>query len=122
MSQRRSFDVYSSPLSVYEVHLGSWRRTPDGGTLTYKDMAPLLASYCAEMGFTHVELLPVAEHPFGGSWGYQVGNYFAPTARYGSPDEFRFLVDTLHQEGIGVIVDWVPAHFPRDAWTRTGAL
>jgi 1,4-alpha-glucan branching enzyme len=116
MSQRRSFDVLSSPLSIYEVHLGSWRRTPDGGTLTYKDMAPLLAGYCSEMGFTHVELLPVAEYPFGGSWGYQVGNYFAPTARYGSPDEFRFLVDSLHQEGIGVIVDWVPAHFPRDEW------
>jgi 1,4-alpha-glucan branching enzyme len=116
MAQRRSFDVYSSPMSVYEVHLGSWRRTPDGGTLTYKDMAPLLAGYCSEMGFTHVELLPVAEHPFGGSWGYQVGNYFAPTARYGSPDEFRLLVDTLHQEGIGVIVDWVPAHFPKDEW------
>jgi 1,4-alpha-glucan branching enzyme len=116
MSRRESNDPYGSPLSIYEVHLGSWRRTPGGETLTYRDMAPLLADYCSEMGFTHVELLPVAEHPFGGSWGYQVSNYFAPSARYGSPDDFRFLVDTLHQEGIGVIVDWVPAHFPKDEW------
>ena len=116
MARRRSFDVYAAPLSIYEVHLGSWRRTPEGGTLGYRDMAPLLAAYCAEMGFTHVEFLPVAEHPFGGSWGYQVGNYFAPTARYGSPDDFRFMIETLHEEGIGVIVDWVPAHFPRDEW------
>jgi 1,4-alpha-glucan branching enzyme len=116
MARRRSFDPYSAPLSIYEVHLGSWRRTPEGGTLGYRDMAPLLAGYCAEMGFTHVEFLPVAEHPFGGSWGYQVGNYFAPTARYGSPDDFRFMIETLHEEGIGVIVDWVPAHFPRDEW------
>jgi 1,4-alpha-glucan branching enzyme len=116
MSQRESGDPYGSPLSIYEVHLGSWRRTPEGGTLSYRDMAPLLAGYCSEMGFTHVELLPVAEHPFGGSWGYQVSNYFAPSARYGSPDDFRFLVDTLHQEGIGVIIDWVPAHFPKDEW------
>ncbi len=116
MSRRETSDPYGSPLSIYEVHLGSWRRTPEGGTLTYRDMAPLVADYCSEMGFTHVELLPVAEHPFGGSWGYQVSNYFAPTARYGSPDDFRFLVDTLHQEGIGVIVDWVPAHFPKDEW------
>jgi 1,4-alpha-glucan branching enzyme len=116
MSRREAFDDYSSPLSIYEVHLGSWRRTPEGGSLTYRDMAPLLADYCAEMAFTHVEFLPVAEHPFGGSWGYQISNYFAPTARFGSPDDFRFLVDTLHQAGIGVIVDWVPAHFPRDEW------
>ena len=116
MSRREAFDVYNSPLSIYEVHLGSWRQTPEGGSLTYRDMAPLLADYCAEMAFTHVEFLPVAEHPFGGSWGYQISNYFAPTARFGSPDDFRFLVDTLHQAGIGVIVDWVPAHFPRDEW------
>lgn len=116
MSRRSKATPLQEPLSVYEVHLGSWRRTPEGGALTYKDMAPLLADYCKEMGFTHVELLPVSEHPFGGSWGYQVSNYFAPTSRYGTPDEFRFLIDTLHGAGIGVIVDWVPAHFPKDAW------
>ncbi|MGH2693530.1 MAG: 1,4-alpha-glucan branching protein GlgB [Actinomycetota bacterium] len=116
MTRRTTIDPYVSPMSIYEVHLGSWRRTPDGTPLTYKDMAPLLADYCREMGFTHVEFLPVAEHPFYGSWGYQVSHYYAPTSRHGTPDEFRALVDTLHQEGIGVIVDWVPAHFPKDDW------
>jgi 1,4-alpha-glucan branching enzyme len=113
---REETDAHQLPMSIYEVHLGSWRRTPEGGALGYRDLAGLLADYCREMGFTHVELLPVAEHPFSGSWGYQVSNYFAPTARYGSPDDFRHLVDSLHQEGIGVIVDWVPAHFPKDDW------
>jgi len=116
MTRRDSIDPYASPMSVYEVHVGSWRRTPDGEPLSYRDLAPRLTDYCKEMGFTHVEFLPVAEHPFGGSWGYQVSNYFAPTARFGDPDDFRFLVDTLHQAGIGVLVDWVPAHFPRDEW------
>ena len=116
MKERASSDLLREPMSVYEVHLGSWRRSPEGDALTYSDMAPLLADYCREMGFTHVELLPVAEHPFGGSWGYQVSHYFAPTSRYGTPDEFRALVDTLHTAGIGVIVDWVPAHFPKDEW------
>jgi 1,4-alpha-glucan branching enzyme len=116
LGRREKTDHHTSPMSIYEVHLGSWRRTPEGDTLTYRDAAVELADYCREMSFTHVEFLPIAEHPFTGSWGYQVSNYFAPTARYGSPDDFRFLVDTLHQEGIGVIVDWVPAHFPRDAW------
>jgi 1,4-alpha-glucan branching enzyme len=116
MERRAKGDPYKRPMSIYEVHLGSWRRTPEGGTLSYRDLGHQLADYCREMGFTHVEFLPVAEHPFTGSWGYQVSNYFAPTARYGSPDDFRFLVDTLHQEGIGVIVDWVPAHFPKDDW------
>jgi 1,4-alpha-glucan branching enzyme len=116
METRRTADSQASPMSVYELHVGSWRRTNDNEPLSYRDLAPLLADYCVEMGFTHVELLPVAEHPFGGSWGYQVSNYFAPTARYGSPDDFRFFVDTLHQAGIGVIVDWVPAHFPKDEW------
>ncbi|MFN2489572.1 MAG: 1,4-alpha-glucan branching protein GlgB [Actinomycetota bacterium] len=116
MSTRGEWDPYTSPISIYEVHLGSWRRTREGTPLTYRDVAPLLADYCTEMSFTHVEFLPVAEHPYGGSWGYQVTNYFAPTARYGTPDDFRYLVDTLHRAGIGVIVDWVPAHFPKDEW------
>jgi 1,4-alpha-glucan branching enzyme len=104
-------DWLASPMSVYEVHLGSWRQG-----LSYKELAEQLTDYIAETGFTHVELLPVAEHPFGGSWGYQVTSYYAPTSRFGSPDEFRYLVDRLHQAGIGVIVDWVPAHFPKDEW------
>ena len=116
MNAREERDAFASPLSIYECHLGSWRRTPEGGTLTYRDLADQLADYCTEMGFTHVEFLPVAEHPFGGSWGYQVSNYFAPTARHGTPDDFRYLVDTLHRNGLGVIVDWVPAHFPKDEW------
>ncbi len=116
IADRASRDVLHRPFSVYEVHLGSWRRGADGRSLTYREAAPLLAAYVTDLGFTHVEFLPLAEHPFGGSWGYQVTSYFAPTSRFGDPDDFRFLVDTLHQRGIGVIVDWVPAHFPRDAW------
>ncbi|MFB1297842.1 1,4-alpha-glucan branching protein GlgB [Mycobacterium sp. pW049] len=99
------------PMSTYEVHLGSWRPG-----LSYTELAEQLTDYLLEHGFTHVEMLPVAEHPFGGSWGYQVTSYYAPSSRFGSPDEFRHLVDTLHRAGIGVIVDWVPAHFPKDAW------
>jgi 1,4-alpha-glucan branching enzyme len=102
------------PMSVYEVHLGSWKKHFGGGSYSYDELAENLASYVDEMGFTHVEFLPVMEHPFGGSWGYQVTSYYAPTARYGDPDGFRRLVDTLHAHGIGVIVDWVPAHFPKD--------
>jgi 1,4-alpha-glucan branching enzyme len=109
--QRAERDVLTSPMSIYEVHLGSWRRG-----LNYTDLARELTSYVTQMGFTHVEFLPVAEHPFGGSWGYQVTSYYAPTSRFGTPDEFRFLVDSLHQAGIGVFLDWVPAHFPRDSW------
>ena len=116
MQRRESQVAQHEPMSIYEVHLGSWRRTPDGDPLSYRDVAPLLTDYCRELGFTHVEFLPVAEHPFGGSWGYQVSNYFAPTARFGTPDDFKYLVDTLHQAGIGVIIDWVPAHFPKDDW------
>ena len=99
------------PMSIYEVHLGSWRPG-----LSYRELAVELTEYVVDLGFTHVEFLPVAEHPFGGSWGYQVTSYYAPTARFGRPDDFRYLVDALHQAGIGVIVDWVPAHFPRDEW------
>ncbi|MFT7840098.1 1,4-alpha-glucan branching protein GlgB [Saccharothrix sp. BKS2] len=105
-----------APMSVYEVHLGSWMTGKDGQRLGYRELAVELADYVVEQGFTHVELLPVAEHPFGGSWGYQVTSYYAPTSRFGSPDDFRHFVDTLHQRGIGVIVDWVPAHFPKDSW------
>ena len=99
------------PMSIYEVHLGSWRPG-----LSYRELAVQLTEYVVDLGFTHVEFLPVAEHPFGGSWGYQVTSYYAPTARFGSPDDFRYLVDALHQAGIGVILDWVPGHFPRDEW------
>ena len=111
LAQRSGIDPASAPMTIYEVHLGSWRRG-----LSYRELAEQLSAYVLDLGFTHVELLPVAEHPYGGSWGYQVSAYYAPTARFGTPDEFRFLVDTLHSRGIGVIVDWVPAHFPKDTW------
>ena len=105
------------PAAVYEVHLGSWARVPEEGNrfLTYREMAHQLVPYVKEMGFTHIELLPVMEHPFSGSWGYQVLGFFAPTSRFGPPDDFKFLVDACHQAGLGVILDWVPGHFPRDA-------
>jgi 1,4-alpha-glucan branching enzyme len=117
MERRRAQDPIRRPMAVYEVHLSSWRRVVEEGNrpLSWKEAARQLADYVTAMGFTHVELLPVAEHPFGGSWGYQVSGYFAPTARHGHPDEFKALVDELHQRGIGVILDWVPAHFPSDA-------
>jgi 1,4-alpha-glucan branching enzyme len=107
----RRTDHHARPMSVYEVHLGSWRPG-----LSYVELADQLVAYVTDLGFTHVELLPVAEHPYGGSWGYQVTGYYAPTARFGSPDEFRHLVDRLHQAGVGVLLDWVPAHFPKDEW------
>jgi 1,4-alpha-glucan branching enzyme len=103
------------PMSVYEVHLASWRRHEDGRPLSYRELAESLVSYVADMGFTHIELLPVMEHPFGGSWGYQVVGFFAPTGRCGTPDDFRCFVDACHQRGIGVILDWVPGHFPKDS-------
>ena len=111
MTQRAGRDPLAQRMSVYEVHIGSWRPG-----LSYTELADQLTDYVTGLGFTHVEFLPVAEHPFGGSWGYQVTSYYAPTARFGSPDDFRYLVDRLHQAGIGVILDWVPAHFPRDDW------
>jgi 1,4-alpha-glucan branching enzyme len=116
MADRGRVNSLGAPISIYEVHLGSWRRVAEEGNrwLTYRELAPLLAEYVHEMGYTHVEFLPVSEHPFDGSWGYQTVSYFAPTSRFGTPDDFMFLVDTLHQRGIGVILDWVPAHFPRD--------
>jgi 1,4-alpha-glucan branching enzyme len=118
LDRRRAAKRDAEPMSIYEVHLASWRHVPEQGdrSLTYRELAVELADYVERMGFTHVELLPVAEHPFGGSWGYQVSSYYAPTSRFGHPDDFRFLIDTLHQRGVGVIVDWVPGHFPRDAW------
>lgn len=119
METRRHQDALKRPLAIYEVHLESWRRVPEEGDrpLTYQEMAYQLAEYVKSMGFTHVEFLPVMEHPFGGSWGYQVTSYYAPTARFGKPDDFKFLVDYLHRQGIGVILDWVPAHFPKDAFS-----
>ncbi len=118
MARRRRSNPHTSPMSIYEVHLGSWRRIPEEGNrfLTYRELAPLLADYVADMGFTHVELLPVMEHPFYGSWGYQTLGYFAPTRRYGNPQDLMFLIDTLHQHGIGVLLDWVPSHFPDDGY------
>ena len=116
MKERESRNSLNSPMSIYEVHLGSWRRVPeDGGRpLTYRETADQLVEYVRESGFTHVEFLPVMEHPFYGSWGYQSTGYFAPTSRFGTPQDFMHLVDTLHQNGIGVILDWVPSHFPTD--------
>ncbi len=118
IKSRAAADPLKRPISIYEVHIGSWRRVVEEGdrSLTWAEAGAQLADYVAEMGFTHVELLPVAEHPFGGSWGYQVTGYFAPTARHGHPDDFRALVDALHARGIGVILDWVPAHFPTDPY------
>jgi 1,4-alpha-glucan branching enzyme len=106
------------PMSIYEVHLGSWRRNPDDGNrqLTYRELAPQLADHAVELGFTHIEIMPVAEHPFEGSWGYQVTGFYAPTHRFGTPEDFAWFVDHLHQRGIGIILDWVPAHFPRDSF------
>src|SRR5262245_6022611 len=116
MTARRTVDPSRSPVSIYEVHIGSWMRVPEEGQrmLTYREIAPRLASHVKALGFTHVELLPIMEHPFYGSWGYQVSGYYAPSSRWGTPDDSRFLIDTLHQNGIGVILDWVPAHFPKD--------
>jgi 1,4-alpha-glucan branching enzyme len=116
MKTRGNHGGLDKPMSIYEVHLGSWMRMPEDGNrwLSYRELGPKLAEYVTRMGFTHVEFMPVMEHPFYGSWGYQITGFFAPTSRYGTPQDFMFLIDTLHQAGIGVILDWVPSHFPSD--------
>ncbi len=114
MRARKGPGTLAEPVSIYEVHLGSWRRRPDGYSTSYREVAEPLARYVVEHGFTHVEFMPVQEHPYYASWGYQVVGYFAPTFRYGTPDDFRYLVDTLHRHGVGVLLDWVPAHFATD--------
>jgi 1,4-alpha-glucan branching enzyme len=118
MRDRARRNQITAPISIYEVHLGSWRRIPEESnrSLSYREIAPLLADYVEGMGFTHVEFLPLTEHPFYGSWGYQATGFFAPTSRYGRPQDLMFLIDYLHQRGIGVILDWVPSHFPTDDW------
>ena len=116
MAKRADKNSLRSPISIYEVHLGLWMRVPEEGnrSLYYFEIAKKLAAYVKEMGFTHVEFLPIMEHPFGGSWGYQISGYSAPTSRYGSPQDLMYLIDHLHQQGIGVILDWVPSHFTVD--------
>ena len=118
INARAGREHFRNPLSIYEVHFGSWRRRieKENRPFTYREMAEPLANYVKQMGFTHIEFLPLKEHPYGPSWGYQVSYYYAPSARYGEPDDFRYLIDYLHRHGIGVIMDWVPAHFPKDAW------
>ena len=115
LEARARFDWQHQPMSIYEVHLGSWQRGPEGELLSYREIAPRLVAHAKDLGFTHIELMPITEHPYDKSWGYQTTGYYAPTSRFGSPDDFRWFVDHCHQHGIGVILDWVPAHFPKDA-------
>ena len=114
MEHRASRNWLHEPMSVYEVHLGSWLHSEGDTWLTYRELADRLVEYVRKLGYTHIELMPIMEHPFTGSWGYQVSGYFAPTSRFGNPDDFRFLIDACHNAGIGVLLDWVPGHFPKD--------
>ena len=116
LSEREHHNALDAPISMYEVHLGSWMRVPEDGNryLSYRELAQKLAEYVKDMGYTHVQLMPVTEHPLDASWGYQTIGYFAPTSRFGKPEEFMYFVDYMHQNGIGIILDWVPAHFPKD--------
>src|SRR5690606_5165835 len=117
MAARGQGDLRKKPMSIYEVHLGSWQRVPEEGnrSLTYRELADRLIPYVQDMGFTHIELLPITEYPYDGSWGYQPVSLFAPTSRHGSPDDFKHFMEAAHQAGIGVLLDWVPGHFPVDA-------
>ncbi len=116
LEQRKQHDWQHQPMSIYEVHLGSWQHGPEGELLNYRELAHRLVAYVKELGFSHIELLPITEHPYDPSWGYQTTGYYAPSSRYGSPDDFRYFIDYCHQNGIGVFLDWVPAHFPKDAF------
>jgi 1,4-alpha-glucan branching enzyme len=114
LESQNTFDWQKAPINIYEVHLGSWQRADDGGFLNYREIAHRMVAYVQWMGYTHIELLPISEHPLDESWGYQATGYFAPTSRFGSPDDLRYFVDYCHQHHIGVFLDWVPAHFPKD--------